>query len=89
MPGLPQSALSQFFRDDAGEFSCMRLVTALITLTVLGMWIWGCLKAGHYIPLGYAEAGIIGAAQGAKAAQARFEYGGAPPSPRELEDNRG
>ncbi len=60
----------------------MRLVTAVITLAVLGMWIWGCLHAGHYIPLGYAEAGIIGAAQGAKAAQARFEYGA--PSPREL-----
>lgn len=65
----------QFFVDDAGECSCMRLMTFLVLLFVLALWAWGCFMAGTYIPLGYAEAGIISSAIAGKAVQARFEYG--------------
>lgn len=68
--------LGQFFQDDVGAFSLMRLMTFLAFAVVLGVWVWGNLSAGHYVPLGYSEAGIITAAIAGKAAQARFEYGG-------------
>jgi len=83
--------IRQFFVDDAGELSCMRLLCFMVDVTVLGMWVWGCLKAGQYIPLGYDAAGLLGAAHGTKAAQARFEYGGPSgiaPSLRTLEEGR-
>ena len=77
----------QFFLDDAGEYSCMRLMVFIVLVIVFGLWIWGCLKAGQYIPLGYSEAGIISSALFGKAAQARFEYGGLPPrDPEEARD---
>lgn len=69
------ATLMQFFKDDAGEFSCMRLMCALVTLAVLGVWIWGNLSSGEYVPLGYAEAGLLSAAHGCKAMQGHFEYG--------------
>ena len=68
--------LAQFFKDDAGEFSCMRLMAFVVVLVVLIVWIWGNLKAGQYVPLGNAEAGLIGSAVLGKAAQGYFEYGG-------------
>ena len=67
--------MRQFFVDDAGECSCMRLMTFLVLLFVLALWAWGCFMAGTYIPLGYAEAGIVSSAIAGKAVQARFEYG--------------
>lgn len=53
----------------------MRLVVFLVLVFVLALWAWGCFTAGRYIPLGYAEAGIISSAIAGKAVQARFEYG--------------
>lgn len=73
--------LGQFFVDDAGECSCMRLIAFLVLVVVLGLWVWGCITAGTYVPLGYAEAGLLGSAIGGKAVQARFEYGGHENSP--------
>ena len=67
--------LRRFFVDDAGECSYMRLMAFLVLLFVLALWAWGCFMAGTYIPLGYAEAGIISSAIAGKAVQARFEYG--------------
>ena len=64
-----------FFMDDAGDFSCMRLMCFLVTLVVLALWVWGNISAGHYIPLGYAEAGLLGASHGCKAWQSHSEYG--------------
>ncbi len=61
--------------DYHGSVSCQRVVTFAVTAVVLGMWIWGCFTAGHLLPLGWPEAGLIGAAQGAKALQSRFELG--------------
>ena len=80
MARCPGSA-RQFFVDDAGECSCMRLLVFVILLFVLALWAWGCFMAGAYIPLGYAEAGIISSAIAGKAVQARFEYGGGPNFP--------
>lgn len=70
--------MKQFFVDDTGAFSCMRLMCFLVAVAVLGTWVWGNIQAGHYVPLGYAEAGLLGAAHGCKAAQGRFEYGWPP-----------
>lgn len=69
-------AILEFFKDDGGALSCMRLLVFAVTLIVLAVWIWGNLRAGQYVPLGASEAGIIGAAVGGKAAQSYFEYGG-------------
>ena len=72
--------MKQFFVDDAGQLSCMRLMCFIVTVTVLGMWVWGCFKAGQYLPLGYADAGLLSAVHGGKALQGRYEYGGWPGS---------
>lgn len=66
----------EFFRDDYGEYSCMRLMCMLVDVVVLGLWIWGNVRAGQYVPLGPYEAGLLGAAHGCKAVQGKFEYGG-------------
>jgi hypothetical protein len=67
--------LGQFLVDDVGEFSCMRLMCLLVDVTVLGTWAWANIRSGQYIPMGYAEAGLIGAAHGWKSLQTRFELG--------------
>ena len=54
----------------------MRLLALLVTCSVLGVWIWANITAGHYVPLGGAEAGLISAVAGGKAVQGYFEYGG-------------
>ena len=64
-----------FFRDDAGELSCMRLMVLFVDVAVLALWAWGNFKAGQYVPLGQSEAEIIIAAHGGKAVQGFFEYG--------------
>ena len=69
-------AVLEFFKDDDGALSCMRLLSFMVTGVVLTMWVWGNLKAGHYVPLGFAEAGAVSASVGSKAAQGYFEYGG-------------
>lgn len=78
--------LGDAFCDHTGGVSSMRIMSVLVCVIVLGAWIMGMVAAGHYIPLGVAEAGLIGMACGAKAAQSRFELGsggvwGAPPPP--------
>lgn len=35
------SALAQFFQDDAGAFSCMRLMAFITLLVVLALWVTG------------------------------------------------
>ena len=67
--------LRGFFVDDAGDYSCMRLLTFTVTAAVLGTWVWANLTSGHYVPLGYGECGIVTAALASKAGQAKFEYG--------------
>ena len=67
--------MRQFFVDDTGELSCMRLMCFLAFSAILGMWMWGCFMAGGYIPMGYGEVGVLTSAMLGKAAQSRFEYG--------------
>ena len=69
--------LGQFFKDDVGEFSCMRLLVFLTSAVVLGVWVWGNYRAGQYLPLGPYESALLGVSHGSKAAQAHIEYGGA------------
>ncbi len=70
------AGLATFFKDDSGEYSCMRLLSFIVVVFVLGLWAWGNVAAGQYVPLGLGESGIITAAVGSKAAQGYFEYGG-------------
>lgn len=65
------------FCDHSGGISVMRIMSFLVCVVVLGLWVAFCFIEGRYIPLGWAEAGLIGAACGAKAAQSRFELGSA------------
>ena len=67
--------MKDFFTDDERRLSCMRLLCFLVVLAVLGVWLWGNAVAGQYVPLGYAEAGLIGPACGGKAAQGYFASG--------------
>ena len=64
------------FLDECGDVSCIRLISILICVVVLGVWVTFMFIEGRYIPLGYAEAGLISGAVGAKALQSRFELGG-------------
>ena len=67
--------LGDAFTDHSGGVSAMRIIAALVCLLVLGVWITFMIVEGRYIPLGWPEAGIIGGAFGAKAAQSHFELG--------------
>ncbi len=68
--------LGDAFLDHKGGVSAMRITTVIICLVILGSWLAFMIVEGRYIPLGYAEAGLLGAATGAKAVQSRFELGG-------------
>jgi hypothetical protein len=68
-----------------------------VTAAVLAVWVWGNISAGQYVPLGHAEAGLLGAVHGGKALQTRFELGssggygipGVPGRPRKPEEDEG
>lgn len=68
--------LKDFFLDDESRSSLMRLMCFLVTLTILLLWVWGNIRTGAYLPLGYAESGLLAALCGGKAMQGYFEYGG-------------
>lgn len=70
------NVLGEAFLSNNGNVSSMRIVTVLTCFIVLGTWITFMFIEGRYIPLGYAEAGLIGAAAGAKAIQSKFESSG-------------
>ena len=67
--------MAQFFQNDAGEWSGMRLMGILLVITVCGVWTWANLCSDTYIPLGSSEAALLGTAIGGKALQSRFEIG--------------
>lgn len=62
-----------FVEDGAGDLSLMRLMMMVVVLVVLGVWVWGCIAAGRYIPLGSTEGAVIAAAFGGKSAQSWVE----------------
>ena len=43
--------ISQFFKDNKGEFSSMRLVTFTWTLGILVTWMWVCLSKSELLPI--------------------------------------
>ena len=59
-----------------GQWSAMRVASLLVTAVVLLMWVGFCLYEKRLIPLTWQDVAIIGGAQGAKALQSRFEWGG-------------
>lgn len=67
--------LGDAFLDHQGGVSVMRILSFLVSFVVLGVWIAFMFVEGGYIPLGWAEAGLIGLVSSAKAAQSRFELG--------------
>ena len=69
------NSLGDAFTDHSGGVSAMRIIAALVCVLVLGVWIAFMFFEGRYIPMGWPEAGIIGGALGAKAAQSHFELG--------------
>lgn len=68
--------LTEFFKDDAGALSSMRLMTIGTLVAVLAPWIWTWLSTGQYTPLSAADAAVVAAALAGKAAQGWAEYGG-------------
>ena len=84
MPG-DKIPLSDALHGMDGGWSSMRIVTMLISVVVLGMWVIFCFIEGRFIPLGWETVTLLVGAQGAKAAQLRFELGsgGIPALPRE------
>ena len=80
-----EQALSDALHGMDGGWSSMRIVTMLISVVVLGMWVIFCFIEGRFIPLGWETVTLLVGAQGAKAAQLRFELGsgGIPALPRE------
>ena len=66
--------LRDFFLDDEGRASCMRLLCFMVSLAILFAWLWGNLRSGQYVPLVYAEAVLLAAARGGQAVQGYYEY---------------
>ena len=71
-----RAAMRQTCTGPNGQWSAMRVASLLVTAVVLLMWVGFCLYEGRLIPLTWQDVTIIGGAQGAKALQSRFEWGG-------------
>lgn len=69
-----REALSDALQCDSGGFSCMRMITAIVCLTVLIMWVIFCFVEGRFVPISWEMVSLIGASQGAKAVQYGFEH---------------
>ena len=64
--------LSMFYCQD-GDLSCIRVTSFLTCVTVLSVWVVCCFLEGRFIPITWEMTVLIGGAQAAKAAQARWE----------------
>ena len=67
--------LGDAFLDYQGGTSTMRIMSMLVVIVVLANWVACCWLTKSYVPFGYAEAGVVTASLGAKAAQSHFEIG--------------
>ena len=58
--------LEQFFQEDNGNASGMRLCTNLGTLIIISVWAYLSIQSGTIISWGIKDLGIIGTLLGAK-----------------------
>ena len=61
-----------------GGWSCMRIVTMLTSVVVLGMWVWACFWEGRFVALDWPMVTLLVGSQTAKAGQMFFERGLGP-----------
>ena len=67
--------LAQFFLDDEGACSCMRLTTFLVVGSVLLPWAFCVMRSGTYVDLGTNATLVALACIFGKVTQSGFEYG--------------
>lgn len=70
-----RAALADALQGHDGGWSTMRITTMLVCVVVLGMWVTFCFIEGRFIPISWEMVTLVAGAQGAKAAQLRFELG--------------
>jgi len=70
-----RAALADALQGHDGGWSTMRITTMLVCVVVLGMWVTFCFIEGRFVPISWEMVTLLAGAQGAKAAQLRFELG--------------
>ena len=70
-----RTALADALQCHSGGWSTMRITTMLVCVVVLGMWVTFCFIEGRFVPISWEMVTLVAGAQGAKAAQLRFELG--------------
>ena len=64
--------ISQFFKEDNGNFSSIRLINLLVIFTTCFVWIYGTITKGEWQP-SVELCGLIVALVGMKIYQKKFE----------------
>ena len=64
--------ISQFFKEDNGQFSSIRLINLLVIFTTCFVWIYGTITKGEWQP-SIELCGLIVALVGMKIYQKKFE----------------
>ncbi len=70
---MKNTKLSQFFKDETGQYSALRLAFLFIIFSVLSVWIWSCLQAGKMVPIETSVLYLVGAAFTGKVGQSFSE----------------
>lgn len=70
-----RQAIADALQAQDGGWSTMRITTILICVVVLGTWVIFCFVEGRFVPISWEMVALVAGAQGAKAAQLRFELG--------------
>lgn len=69
-------SLSQFFQEDNGRNSLVRLLTAYTVYTIMSTWRELCIKEGKLIPLDLTQVLSLLGVIGLKVTQKAWEKGG-------------
>lgn len=67
--------ISQFFKDDAGQLSSMRLMSLLTTITACFIAVWYTVTGAGYVAVSVVVSPMLTLAFGGKAVQKRTENG--------------
>ena len=78
IPTPKKSGVSDFLKDDVGEFSLMRLMTALGCFVFFGMWVMACFGIVNFIHFTWEDVAVISALIGGKAIQSKLENNTTP-----------